>query len=68
MLEMSICILRGFAAERALLHHIDENWFEFETAMSDVCPWSSSDSATGQSQNVINALLASHLCGFLWWW
>jgi hypothetical protein len=29
---MSIGILRGLAAERALLHHIDESWFEFETA------------------------------------
>jgi hypothetical protein len=68
MLEMSIGILRDLAAERALLHHIDESWFEFETAISDVHIWSSSDIATGQSQKVINALPASHLCGFLWRW
>jgi hypothetical protein len=37
MLEMSIGILRGLAAERALLHHINESWFEFKTAISDVC-------------------------------
>jgi hypothetical protein len=36
MLEMSIVILRGLTVERALLHHIDESWFEFETAISDV--------------------------------
>jgi hypothetical protein len=65
MLEMSIVILRGLTVERALLHHIDESWFEFETAISDVHLYSSSDIATGQSQKVINALLADHLCGFL---
>jgi hypothetical protein len=27
MLEMSIGIFRGLAAEWALLHHIDESWF-----------------------------------------
>jgi hypothetical protein len=68
MLEMSIAILRGLAAERALLHHIDESWFEFETAISDVRLRSSSDIATGRSQKVINALPASHLCVFLWRW
>jgi hypothetical protein len=36
MLEMSIDILQGLAVERALLHHIDESWFEFETDISDV--------------------------------
>jgi hypothetical protein len=45
MLEMRIGILRGHAAEWALLHHIDESWFEFETAISDVHLWSSSDIA-----------------------
>jgi hypothetical protein len=49
MLEKSIGILRGLAVERTLLHHIDESWFKFETAISDVCLWSSSDIATGQS-------------------
>jgi hypothetical protein len=39
MLEMSIGILQGLAVERALLHHIDESWFEFETAISDVHLW-----------------------------
>jgi hypothetical protein len=68
MLEMSIDILRGLAAERALLHHIDESWFEFEIAISDVHLWPSSDIATGWSQKVINALPTSHLCTFLWRW
>jgi hypothetical protein len=35
---MSISILGGLAAERALLHHIDESWFEFETTISDIHP------------------------------
>jgi hypothetical protein len=68
MLEMSIGILRGLATKRALMYHIDESWFEFKIAISDVHLWSSSDIATGQSQKFINALPASHLCGFLWWW
>jgi hypothetical protein len=32
MLEMSIGILQGLAAEQVSLHHIDESWFEFETS------------------------------------
>jgi hypothetical protein len=56
MLEMSIGILRGLAAERALLHHIDESSFELKTAISHVRLWSSSDIATGRSRKVINAL------------
>jgi hypothetical protein len=56
MLEVSISILLVLAAEWALLHHIDERWFEFETAIFDVCLRSSSDIATGWSQKVINAL------------
>jgi hypothetical protein len=68
MLEMSIGILRGLAAEWAFLHHIDESWFEFKTTITDVCLWSSSNITTGRSQKVINALLASHLCVFLWLW
>jgi hypothetical protein len=36
MLEMSIGILQGLAAEWALLHHIDESWFKFETTISNV--------------------------------
>jgi hypothetical protein len=66
MLEMSIGILRGLAAERALLRHIDESWFEFKTAISNVRLWTNSDIATRRSKKVINALLASHLCGFFW--
>jgi hypothetical protein len=49
MLEMSIAILRDLATEWALLHHIDESWYEFETAISNVHLRSSSDIATGQS-------------------
>jgi hypothetical protein len=30
VLKMSISILRGLAAERALLHHVDESWFKFK--------------------------------------
>jgi hypothetical protein len=67
MLEKSIGILRGLTAERALMHHIDESWFEFKTAISDIRLQSSSDIATGRSQKVINQLSASHLCMFLWW-
>jgi hypothetical protein len=33
-LKMNICILRGLAAEWALLHHVDESWFKFETTIS----------------------------------
>jgi hypothetical protein len=65
---MSIGILQGLATEWALLHHIDQSWFEFETAISDVRLQSSSDIATGRSLKVINALPVSHLCGFLWRW
>jgi hypothetical protein len=36
VLKMSISILQGIAAEWALLHHVDESWFKFETAISDV--------------------------------
>jgi hypothetical protein len=41
VLKMSISILRGLAAEMALLHHVDERWFKFETAISDVHFWTS---------------------------
>jgi hypothetical protein len=65
MLQMSIGILRGLAVERALLHHIDESWFEFKIAIFDVRLQSSYDIATRQSQKVIDAHPASHLCRFL---
>jgi hypothetical protein len=68
MLEMSIGILRDLATKWALLHHIDESWFEFETVIFDIRLRSSSDIATGRSRKVINALSARHLCGFLWRW
>jgi hypothetical protein len=68
MLEMRSGILRGLAAEWALLHHIDESCFEFETAISDVPLLSSFDIATRRSRKVINALPASHLYEFLWQW
>jgi hypothetical protein len=35
VLKMSINILRGLAAEWALLHHVDESQFKFEAAISD---------------------------------
>jgi hypothetical protein len=68
ILEMTIDILRGLAAEWALLHHIDESWFEFKIAISDISLRSSNDITTRWSRKVINALLASHLCTFLWRW
>jgi hypothetical protein len=36
VLKMSISILRGLAAEWALLHHVDESWFKFKIAISNV--------------------------------
>jgi hypothetical protein len=36
VLKMTISILRGLATEWALLHHVDESWFKFRTAISDV--------------------------------
>jgi hypothetical protein len=49
VLKMSISILRGLAVEWALLHHIDESWFKFETAISDVRLKTSPDVGTGRS-------------------
>jgi hypothetical protein len=39
VLKMSISILQGLVAEWALLHHVDESWFKFETVISDVHLW-----------------------------
>jgi hypothetical protein len=36
VVKMSISILRGLVAEWALLHHVDESWFKFKDAISDV--------------------------------
>jgi hypothetical protein len=36
LLKMSITIFLGLAAEWALLHHVDESWFKFKAAISDV--------------------------------
>jgi hypothetical protein len=49
VLKMSISILRCLAIERALLHHVDESWFKFEAAISDVHFWTSPDIGTRQS-------------------
>jgi hypothetical protein len=49
VLKMSISILRGLAAEWALLHHVDESRFKFEVAIFDVCLRTSLDVGTGQS-------------------
>jgi hypothetical protein len=32
-----------------LLHHVDESWFKFETAISDVRLWTSPDVGTAQN-------------------
>jgi hypothetical protein len=37
LLKMSISILWGLATEWALVHHVDDSWFKFETAIFDVC-------------------------------
>jgi hypothetical protein len=49
VLKMSISILRGLAVECALLHHVDESWFKFEAAISDVHFRTSPIVGTGQS-------------------
>jgi hypothetical protein len=49
VLKMSISILSGLAVEWALLHHVDESWFKFKTAISDVHLQTSPDVGTGQS-------------------
>jgi hypothetical protein len=49
VLKMSISILRGLAAEWALLHHVDESWLKFETAISDVRLWTGPNLGTGWS-------------------
>jgi hypothetical protein len=49
VLKMSISIIRGLAAEWALLHHVDESRFKFESAISNVRLRTSPDVGTGQS-------------------
>jgi hypothetical protein len=49
VLKMNISILQGLATEWALLHHVDESWFKFETAISDVHLWTNPDDGTGWS-------------------
>jgi hypothetical protein len=49
MLKMSISILRGLAAEWALLHHVDESRFKFEVVVSDVRFQTSPNVGTGRS-------------------
>jgi hypothetical protein len=49
VLKMSISILRGLATKWALLHHVDESWFKFETAISDIHLQTSPDIGTGRS-------------------
>jgi hypothetical protein len=46
---MSISILRGLAAEWALLHHVDESWFKFETVIFDIRFRTNHDVGTGWS-------------------
>jgi hypothetical protein len=49
VLKMSIGILRGLAAEWALLHHVDESQFKFEAIISDVHFHTGPDVGTGWS-------------------
>jgi hypothetical protein len=46
VLKVSISILRGLAAEWALLQHVDESWFKFETTISYVHLWTSPNVGT----------------------
>jgi hypothetical protein len=68
MLKMSISILRGLAAEWALLHHVDESRFKFKIAIFNVRLRCSLDIGTGWSFEIVDALLSKHQCGFMWWW
>jgi hypothetical protein len=49
VLKMSISILRGLTTEWALLHHVDESCFKFETTISDIRLWTSPDIGTRRS-------------------
>jgi hypothetical protein len=50
---MSITILQGLATEWALLHHVDESWFKFETVISDVHLWTNPDVGTESSWEML---------------
>jgi hypothetical protein len=43
-----------------LLHHVDESWFKFETANSDVLLRTSPDIGIARSCEIIHALQGSH--------
>jgi hypothetical protein len=47
---MRISILRGLAVEWALLHHVDESWFKFKTAISEVHLQTSPDMALDRAE------------------
>jgi hypothetical protein len=49
VLKMRVSIVRGLAAEWALLHHVDESWFKFKIVIFDVCLWTSPNVGTGWS-------------------
>jgi hypothetical protein len=68
VLKMGIIILRGLVAEWAWLHHVDDSWFKFETATSDVHLQTSPNIGTGRSQEFIDAPPGSHQSGFVWRW
>jgi hypothetical protein len=36
VLKMNTSILQGLVVEWALMHHVDESWFKFKTAISVV--------------------------------
>jgi hypothetical protein len=57
---MSINILRGLATEWALLHHVDESWFKFETPIFDIHLGTSPEVGTGRSSEIIDASPGSH--------
>jgi hypothetical protein len=68
VLKMSISILQGLAPEWALLHHVDESLFKFETSISNVRLQTSPNIGTRQSWEIVDALSGSHWCGFMWRW
>jgi hypothetical protein len=66
VLNMSISILWGLAVERALLVHVDESWFKFETSISDIRLQTSPNIGTGRSEKSLmhfRAAISAGSCG-----
>jgi hypothetical protein len=65
---MNVSILRGLAAEWALLHQVDERWFKFETTIPNVHLRTSPNIGIRWSREIVDALPGSHQCRFMWQW